>query len=189
MKIISKYKDYYDYLTGIWGIDDLIILDRTIYDHLVPYERSFNNEEYQFFICGKAISGYKLKGIDKILFGDDLIPYSEINEFNKKRFFKKEYLNSKWRSEPLKIGLIDDPLKLNEKENCPIIVKYDYLGKKLFKFPILSNFNFHKAIGAEEIYHMLTEWLGRDKVVIKQIDNKSKIELHGFSNKTSFRNM
>ena len=28
MKIISKYKDYYDYLTGIYGVDDKIVLDR-----------------------------------------------------------------------------------------------------------------------------------------------------------------
>jgi len=188
MKIISKYKDYYDYLAGLWGIDDLIVLDRTSYDHIIPHERSFDNEEYQFFICGKVISGYKIRGINKILFGDDLIPYTAINKYNKHIYFKKEYLNNKWSSTPIKLGLVDDPLGLNDKENCPIIVKYNYLNKKLFKFPILSNFNFHKAIGAEEIYHMLIEWLGRDKVIIKPIDNKSKIELHGFDNKTSFRN-
>ena len=90
MKIISKYKDYYDYLSGVWGIDPLIVLDRTSYDHLVPLNRGFGNEEYQFFICGKMISGYKLKGIDKILFGDDLIPYTEINTYSKKRYFKSE---------------------------------------------------------------------------------------------------
>ena len=28
MKIISKYKDYYDYLSGIYGEDPLKILDR-----------------------------------------------------------------------------------------------------------------------------------------------------------------
>ena len=189
MKIISKYKDYYDYLSGVWGIDPLIVLDRTSYDHLVPPDRGFGNEEYQFFICGKMICGYKLKGIDKILFGDDLIPYTEINTYSKKRYFKSEYLNFKWRREPLNLDLVDDASKLNEKENCPIIVKFNCYSTKLFKFPILSNFNFHRAISAEEIYHMLTEWLSRDRVVIKPISDKSKIELHGFSTKTSFRNM
>ena len=28
MKIISKYKDYYDYLSGIYGEDPLKVLDR-----------------------------------------------------------------------------------------------------------------------------------------------------------------
>ena len=27
MKIISKYKDYYDYLQGIYGVDEKLILD------------------------------------------------------------------------------------------------------------------------------------------------------------------
>jgi len=29
MKIISKYKDYYDFLQGTFGIDEKLILDRT----------------------------------------------------------------------------------------------------------------------------------------------------------------
>jgi hypothetical protein len=36
MKIISKYKDYYDYLTGIYGIDDKIILDRRVHRKYEP---------------------------------------------------------------------------------------------------------------------------------------------------------
>lgn len=28
MKIIDRYKDYYDYLSGIYGIDELVIFDR-----------------------------------------------------------------------------------------------------------------------------------------------------------------
>lgn len=28
MKIISQYKDYYDYLIGFYGIDEKIVLDR-----------------------------------------------------------------------------------------------------------------------------------------------------------------
>ena len=29
MKIISKFKDYYDFLQGIYGVDPLLVLDRT----------------------------------------------------------------------------------------------------------------------------------------------------------------
>ena len=32
MKILSNYKDYYDYLTGVYGEDPLIVLDRTKYN-------------------------------------------------------------------------------------------------------------------------------------------------------------
>lgn len=186
MKIISKYKDYYDYLNGIWGIDDNIILDRTSFDNLTTREPTFKYEEYKFFICGKMISGYRLKGIDKILFGDDLIPFTYINKYNKKRFFKKEYLNVKYREESICLFLEDDLSYLNDKEGCPIIIKYYNI---LYKFPILSKFNFHRIIDAENIYKMLTDWLSKDDIIIKSISDKEKIELHGFDNKTSFRNM
>ena len=34
MKIISKFKDYYDYLQGVYGVDDKLIIDRTKYTPL-----------------------------------------------------------------------------------------------------------------------------------------------------------
>lgn len=52
MKIISKYKDYYDYLVGIYEIDEKLVLDRTKFD--VP---SYSNV-VTFYICGKCIDGY-----------------------------------------------------------------------------------------------------------------------------------
>ena len=51
MKIISKYKDYYDFLTGLYGIDNKLILDR----------RSFTG------------MGYLDEGILRILVGDYIV--------------------------------------------------------------------------------------------------------------------
>lgn len=187
MKIISKYKDYYDYLIGVWGSDPIIVLDRTKYDHLVPRDVQPNNhEEYQFFICGKMISGYKLKGIEKILFKDDLKPFVKVHEYDKSIYFKREWMNHSWRMNKLNLDLIEDATRLNEKENCPILVKY---ANNIYHFPILSLFNFNRAISAEEIYLMITEWLGRDKIHLNPISNSEKIVLHGFDTRTSFRNV
>jgi hypothetical protein len=44
MKILSSYKDYYDYLTGIYGIDPIIVLDRT--KHKQPYDIGIDCEPY-----------------------------------------------------------------------------------------------------------------------------------------------
>jgi len=188
MKIISKYKDYYDYLNGIWGIDPTIVLDRTKFDILYPDITGFNDYYvYEFCICGKLIYGYKLRNVDKILFLNDLLPYVEKSKWTNIFYFKKEYCqDSRSSHKPINTTILEDKIKLNEKEDCPIIIKH---FNNIYKFPILSNFNFIKAMPAETIYNLLCEWLGRDKIKINTIDNASKIELYGFDKKTSFRNM
>ena len=50
MKIISKYKDVYDYLTGIYGEDPLLILDRREFDINRISASQFYNTKIQLFI-------------------------------------------------------------------------------------------------------------------------------------------
>ena len=56
MYILSKYKDYYDYITGIYGEDPLLILDRTKWNPL-PYSFS-STSKIQLYIGGYFIEGY-----------------------------------------------------------------------------------------------------------------------------------
>lgn len=93
MKIISKYKDYYDYLQGIYGVDEKLILDRT-----VESPRSFDPQDYTIvyskqYVRGKGtidvpkdvspnyrvirfcIGDYSIEGMilgNKVLYGEDL---------------------------------------------------------------------------------------------------------------------
>ena len=65
MKIISKYKDYYDYLVGIYGEDPKLVLDRRDNDFF-----TYKKNKIQLFIAGNIIDGY-CDG-DKIYYGEDL---------------------------------------------------------------------------------------------------------------------
>ena len=56
MKIISKYKDYYDYLQGIYGIDNNLILDRIKFS---PISYEYDNTIITLYICD-----YKIQGVD-----------------------------------------------------------------------------------------------------------------------------
>ncbi len=53
MLILSKYKDYYDYLVGIYGIDQDIVLDRRGY---LPMPQQAFSTEVQRMIFGSVVS-------------------------------------------------------------------------------------------------------------------------------------
>jgi hypothetical protein len=72
MKIISKYKDYYDYLVGIYGVDEKLILDRTDF---VLTSKLTNKSKVTFYICGYIIDGYYIDG--KFYYGSDLEQFAD----------------------------------------------------------------------------------------------------------------
>src|ERR1019366_5578082 len=55
MKIISKYKDYYDYLQGVYGVDEKIIYER-IDGKKSLYKPVFTPNKLETFVF--AICGY-----------------------------------------------------------------------------------------------------------------------------------
>lgn len=190
MRIISKYKDYYDYLSGIWGIDEKLVLDRTEY-HTIPYSPA----EYtliRFFICDFQIEGMYING--RYLFGEELEPYIS----TKYKYMKGDdvyYIHNPITSIWSYIRVLKKPLKLKSSPNiqldCPILLSAGEKDKKYEKFPILKEYSFHRVYPAEEIYLMIIEWLGKRKD-IQAPDNqtdKEKIVSHGFDTKTSFRKL
>lgn len=204
MKIISKFKDYYDYLQGIYGIDEKLILDRTKFINRFPYGE---NSVVRFFICGLVIEGLFRDG--KFWYGKELEQFSD----NKKRNWGKTgnyYFVKADETKPFggfDSRVLKSPMKFedwismqetiayknkkeeicpNDKYNCPIIVS-SYYGDGYELNPILSEYQFHKVFTAEQIWLMLTEWLGREKQIKEMRTDKEKILSNGFDLKTSFR--
>ena len=66
MKILDKRgsKDYYDYLTGVYGIDDKLVLDRRkkTFFGIIPTKISL-------YIAGFVVEGLYIKG--KFYYGED----------------------------------------------------------------------------------------------------------------------
>lgn len=75
MRIISKFKDYYDYLQGIYGVDEKLILDRTDFQHL-SYTPS-NNQISTFYIGEYKVQGVWING--KIHYGSDVEQFANQN--------------------------------------------------------------------------------------------------------------
>jgi hypothetical protein len=198
MKIISKYKDYYDYLMGIYGVDEKIVLDRTEFDTW-----SFSEGVTTFFIAGKRIDGYYREADARWFFGEELVKL----EPQKKKYsrwyyrYRSKYTGPKNdlrvvhiktansdRLVPTYPDLREDETKTNEKHNCAIMctsgIANDYL-----KYPKLLLTGIVKILPPQDIYLMLCAWLAPKDVTADNRTDKEKIISAGFDTKTSFRKM
>lgn len=197
MHILSKYKDYYDYLTGIYGEDPLIVLDRTKWNSL-PY-KPYSSSIFHLFIGGYLIEGY-WNG-EKFYWGENL------KQFEDKRKYRSAYLGEHYSNPNVHkedIILLDDknlryptclirPVLdnqlINEKEGCPILMKWNYDG--YLHYPILSEFNLASFIPAEQMYRMIYDWLSLQRTKAEdRPDNRTnieKIQTNGFDKQISFR--
>ena len=214
MKILTKYKDYYDYLQGIYGVDDKLILDRRDTKPL------YINNIITLYICDYVIQGYHHN--DKFYFGKDLdsedlkgiiesskvkskskwyIRYFDFKE-NDPRNPTHRVINDKGNT-PINANLIEDEMMINQKLDCPILIRsgvgsvYNVnqlsgnLEDYFIKFPKLSDLGISGVLPPEKIWVMLSDWLSqsitRNEKKVPIGDDKLRIQTHGFDLKTSFR--
>lgn len=195
MLILSKYKDYYDFLIGIYGVDSKLILDRREYDN-IPH-KPYNDSKIQFIITGYIIDGFYHNG--NMYYGESL---KKFETFKKRRtFFLKNYnynkdsiyieTNNNNRSKNwFNLYPIKDEKNINDKKNCPILMKI-YPHKGYFHYPVLKEWNLVSILPPEKIYKMLSEWLSNKITEKEENDDKrndvDKLESKGFDKKRSFR--
>jgi len=197
MKIISKYKDYYDYLSGIRGIDNKIILDRregyAIRKNELKATSGFTIKQriytnYYVCICdilypalydnrgnfywGEQIKKCGKEGVD--YYGDKVVSY-----FDGDRYYDINY--------------IPRGTSLNIKYNCPILnnVRTRY-GKdeEVQKFPMLKHIGIASYYSAEKIHTDLYNWIIKSNTpnIIDSRTDIEKVESAGFDKIHSFRN-
>lgn len=200
MKIISKFKDYYDYFQGIYGMDEKLVLDRTEF-----YKMTYLPSDYtkvRFWICDYKVEGMSYKG--EFLYGKELEPFHE-QLFNSRFWPEKQnyytFYTLKQRRNHIEIlkrpTLFQDLPKRkdnrgdiiiedcpNTQKNCPVLLEKT---GSFYRFPILSDYQFHKVFSDFQMWTMLTEWLGREKKIENNQSNKEKILSNGFDLKISFR--
>ena len=190
MKIISKYKDYYDYLSGIYGIDEKIVLDRR--NSQIPKLYKKDSFKFTIFLCGLSIDGLH-KG-DNFYYGEDLKQFERkvptwYYKFEKKseKFVYINCENTRHKSEKFYTEPIKDDKHTNDKLDCPIVLSYD----TNYKFPILSNMNLQTMFSPDDVYQLLYQWVS-NKITKKEnkTDNRTDVEKllsKGFDKKKSFR--
>lgn len=194
MKILSSYKDYYDYLTGIYGEDPLIILDRRI--HKQPYFiHNTNNpiKEYSLFIGNYCVDFLTYNGIPyfgeavktipgvKTKMGKDLLSW-QIN-LNERRYgmtwdklLKYEPIEVSWTNfnhiEHSLIPLIPfkrkRPVELDDSIVISLGVYNDRYRAAKYKieseYPILENLSLNKFIKPDVVYQWIVEYLAEQNM-------------------------
>lgn len=196
MKIIDKKKDYYDYLTGIFGIDEKLILDRRD-----GYHSEFHQSYLRFYIAGYIIEGLCVDG--KFYYSDTL------NKFvlNKKSHHPSRHWNRDYSKSIYVTYNIDDnytesdwiyrePIidkdDINFRFDCPILLDLHptWRDREVVKFPLLKDYSINKFIDAETIYQWIEAWLGKRITLSEcspELSNDNKIMSKGMSKKTSFK--
>ncbi len=207
MKILGKYKDYYDYLQGIYGVDPLLVLDRR-YDNMLirrPEEETRDVTVHRrFFVGGKKYNMYYLNGdsyytlddlanLNKILLKKELALVSLPYEYGWDKWGEDKKLSEEWWNK--ENGVESD---VNKVQRNPVLVteinhytSYADRGKEVVYHPcILKQWDFHKVLPAPETYNEVSAILGYlvDNPVIPNNQNDlEKAVSHGFDTKISFR--
>ena len=191
MKIISKYKDYYDYLKGVYGEDIKLVLDRRK-GSAKPFVYH-RNGVIQLFICGFVVEGFGKNG--KYYWG------KELNDIAEKDFQIHYYderggvthvisdgTPKRYNWHRVRGNLIPDITQLNMRENCPIIIRH---YSEVFIMSKLQDIGVSKVLDAKTIWLMLSEWLGQritaSEPRVPIGDDKLRLLAHGYDLKTSFR--
>lgn len=185
MRIISKHKDYYDYLQGVYGIDNYKIYQRKNIIKEEDFDTTFDllnkKNKNQHFVYRFAINN-KIYQIFKTRKG--FFPVS--------KELLKELDYNKWRLESI-LTSQGGSTNLNMKYRKPILVSVGseyYFEKYQDKDPLMKSFSFHKILSAHELYIEVETFLGwiKDNPPIE--DNQTDVEKilsNGFDKKISFR--
>jgi len=206
VKILGKYKDYYDYLQGIYGVDPLLTFDRRYEDMLLrrPDEEAKDKLISKYlWVAGKRYSLYYYNGatyytLDELNNLNDILTEKKQEQDHIRQPWK--YSNWSWKSRNKKEILTQEwwdiqnakPTNLNIKLRNPVLISTNTpRGTKEDYSPcILKQWDFHKVMSAEEAYKQISAMMGYfvdHPVIPNKQSNIEKLLSHGFDNKKSFR--
>jgi len=212
MRIISKHKDYYDYLGQIYGIDNKIVYYRKSFtaDHINSFHRDdvyYPNEKNKlnvnvtlsrFFVwfCDKMYPAVEVSYTveHKNQLGNPIQGYTDYSY----TFYDFEELKSKWKNninwkswdednyeEHFKV---QSNRKLNTEFNSPQIVTVS--SNKIDIDVILKDYDFQKIMTPEQAFQKVSMFVGAKPDPPQQIPtDMHRFVAKGFDKKTSFRNM
>lgn len=199
MKIIDNKKDYYDYLSGIWGIDDKVVFDRrgsrvcedAVEDMKMTFDEWGGFEVVDCYVkIGEWVYGFgKDAGSGRMVLMDKIVGgrwRERIDTSNPVEYGKF----------PMRKELPDDIVsmyyrifKTNGKKDGLL---YGFHRSVTISNPLLGQFDFiKKYIPPEEAWQKIYDCISKmnDKEIIDNRSDIEHLESAGFDRKTSFRNM
>jgi hypothetical protein len=213
MTIISKYKDFYDYLTGIYGIDPLVVYERfssqgwlyrdsrevelkpgpVVSLHSITKDK--NNRLLNFYILGIRLP---VVIFEMVLYVTPKELISLITSKNFKEHASETLKDSLWTALHGVYGYDKKekmssyywpqaPVDYNSIYKCPVIL---IDGFNIYLNPKLKEFRIGELISPKEMYLNLTDYFSKkDPDMPKDPKDMNRYTAKGFDKKTSFRNI
>lgn len=198
MKIIDNKKDFYDYLSGINGIDEYVTYDRrgsviarkALDGYLKPFNSLKNEPSREYYIYIQAGESYKKRLLVKRVPTEKEIKFT-IGEYEIRENTQKKNSWMPWWCEDPYVGITKNaPIS----PKSPLILAYREVGSRwnawtYVENPILSGLPLVGLLSAQEIWDGIYNYLLKMKepIITDSRTDEEKAESHGFDRKTSFR--
>lgn len=204
MKLISRFRDYYDYNIGLYGIDEKVVYNRLpfpdkyyhnvdmseIKSPLPRFYQYYTNSDYEYvhlLFCGKLYYvkrlRYQLKPELEIVTEADLSDY--LTDRSRYMFFRKEVP---------KYGTVYESLMEVHRITKQPVLLLDGFDRNQFRFstniPILKDIKgFGALVDSRECYLEIIQCIIdiNNTESIPVSTDTDKIVSHGFDKKISFR--
>jgi hypothetical protein len=212
MKLISNFKDYYDWVIGAkYGIDPKVVYERIPMEvnrhggkpektglH-VPYQLADPNRKdittFRLHVCGRSYLVLWFEGKFHINEAATALQRRLARENNRQRSRAYYRQVEQWGDElgdkfpTTRQQWYDTPTPLNAEFNCPVILE-DTLWRSTLHLNVrLSDYGIPSVLDPETVFLQLTDFfMPKEQVVDKRTDVE-KLQSHGFDKKTSFRKM
>lgn len=211
MRILSKYKDYYDYLTGIYGVDNKIILDRRNACDMKDLLGRLKSEityklggspytELYLHIAGRIYAGVYDVKTKAFIWRKDLLSLGEHKTYSQyertwrsirksRKYYPLDPSNPNGYVKIKYDWICMDPFTENGNHisNAAIFLDIQDRDNGDYDYPNLSQLGFANYLSAEDIYLKLSDYLSPKDLVITPLTDKEKIISKGFDSKVSFR--
>lgn len=198
MKIITKHKDYYDYISGVYGIDEKVVYDRRNHDlivgngtsayffqervfdeHLHANDRRPNRPDIIFLMLEVGFIHYKIC-VTRKLRADGKTVELEYELKGKQRVLP----NERFSQAPIAIGQLISGYNFRLAKSENQVSKDFHIAN-----PTLSDTPIPGIIPAEDIWNQVYEYISwtNEKPISDNRTDVEHAESHGFDKRISFR--
>lgn len=203
MKLISSFKDYYDYNIGLYGIDNKVIYNRLPFDdkytHVVedesidisllnPFIGMYDEYKYCYLLfCGR-IFYIKTKSYSL----DAPYELASIEEIIKELGYRHTYLQGTSRKIDTN-KVYDSVMKIHEITKHPVLIMQESRRGKIYldrNIPILKDIKgFASVVDSKQCYLDITQCIIdiNNTEGVPNMTDTDKVVSHGFDKKISFR--
>lgn len=193
MIILNKRKDYYDYLTGVYGVDSKKVLDRK--DDVTSEELGFTEHYYHRPWLSEQHNTYALYLANrKYIVEQTSEGVWEIHLFHKTNTNLRGARTHRLGSDIANKGDWCSYIESDFNKKCGRVLSIErayHVSEHLKDMsPILSGFGLAAIIPATEVYSeidMMLGWHVDNPCKVVELDDRGKLLANGFDDKVSFR--